>query len=167
MVNSLVIKILQRLLLKCFYHSRKEECSSGRASNQERVDLSISKLSPLLRQNCENKRTNSILYPVSLVDIWTKAFCKLLTLENVSIQTQNHQIKILLICILYKKNIRCHKCFVWTGFVYISSVMKTGILCRLPFSTRDYSLTGLLVETSKNNVWFSASLFTLFIIIDK
>lgn len=68
---------------------------------------------------------------------------------------------------LYKKNIRCHKCFVWTGFVYISSVMKTGILCRLPFSTRDYSLTGLLVETSKNNVWFSASLFTLFIIIDK
>lgn len=103
MVNSLVIKILQRLLLKCFYHSRKEECSSGRASNQERVDLSISKLSPLLRQNCENKRTNSILYPVSLVDIWTKAFCKLLTLENVSIQTQNHQIKILLIFILYKK----------------------------------------------------------------
>lgn len=102
-VNILIIRILQRLLLKCFYHSRKEECSSERASNQERVDFSISKLSPLLRQNCENKKTNSILYPVSLVDIWTKAFCLLLTLENVSIQTQNRQIKILLICILHKK----------------------------------------------------------------
>lgn len=102
-VKILIIRILQRLLLKCFYHSRKEECSSERASNQERVDFSISKLSPLLRQNCENKMTNSILYPVSLVDIWTKAFCLLLTLENVSIQTQNRQIKILLICILHKK----------------------------------------------------------------
>lgn len=102
-VNILIIRILQRLLLKCFYHSRKEECSSERASNQERVDFSISKLSPLLRQNCENKMTNSILYPVSLVDIWTKASCQLLTLENVSIQTQNRQIKILLICILHKK----------------------------------------------------------------
>lgn len=102
-VKILIIRILQRLLLKCFYHSRKEECSSERASNQERVDFSISKLSPLLRQNCENKMTNSILYPVSLVDIWTKAFCQLLTLENVSIQTQNRQIKILLICILHKK----------------------------------------------------------------
>lgn len=102
-VNILIIRILQRLLLKCFYHSRKEECSSERASNQERVDFSISKLSPLLRQNCENKMTNSILYPVSLVDIWTKAFCQLLTLENESIQTQNRQIKILLICILHKK----------------------------------------------------------------
>lgn len=102
-VKILIIRILQRLLLKCFYHSRKEECSSERASNQERVDFSISKLSPLLRQNCENKKTNSILYPVSLVDIWTKASCLLLTLENVSIQTQNRQIKILLICILHKK----------------------------------------------------------------
>lgn len=102
-VNILIIRILQRLLLKCFYHSRKEECSSERASNQELVDFSISKLSPLLRQNCENKKTNIILYPVSLVDIWTKAFCQLLTLENVSIQTQNRQIKILLICILHKK----------------------------------------------------------------
>lgn len=102
-VKILIIRILQRLLLKCFYHSRKEECSSERASNQERVDFSISKLSPLLRQNCENKKTNSILYPVSLVDIWTKAYCLLLTLENVSIQTQNRQIKILLICILHKK----------------------------------------------------------------
>lgn len=102
-VNILIIRILQRLLLKCFYHSRKEECSSERASNQERVDFSISKLSPLLRQNCENKKTNSTLYPVSLVDIWTKAYCQLLTLENVSIQTQNRQIKILLICILHKK----------------------------------------------------------------
>lgn len=102
-VNILIIRILQRLLLKCFYHSRKEECSSERASNPERVDFSISKLSPLLRQNCENKKTNIILYPVSLVDIWTKAFCLLLTLENVSIQTQNRQIKILLICILHKK----------------------------------------------------------------
>lgn len=102
-VKILIIRILQRLLLKCFYHSRKEECSSERASNQERVDFSISKLSPLLRQNCENKKTHSILYPVSLVDIWTKAYCLLLTLENVSIQTQNRQIKILLICILHKK----------------------------------------------------------------
>lgn len=102
-VNILIIRILQRLLLKCFYHSRKEECSSERASNQELVDFSISKLSPLLRQNCENKKTNIILYPVSLVDIWTKAYCLLLTLENVSIQTQNRQIKILLICILHKK----------------------------------------------------------------